>query len=97
MKLETVFVWELAVILIASLAYCVDSKAESTIYAGIGIHGEKYDCPEVCYGGDTLAIVEYTYRWKYTAFKAIHISNPIIKEKGYGTNAVFYGIYYTFK
>jgi hypothetical protein len=64
-----------------------------SIYAGIGYHSEDYDCPEVCYGGNKLAIVEYTYQHtEYTAAKILHISNYEITESGYGTNAIFYGV-----
>ena len=62
-----------------------------------GAHSEKYDCPEVCYGGDALAIIEVTWKpSKYTAIKGMHISNPTIKEKGLGTNAGFIGFDYSF-
>ena len=65
-----------------------------SLYVGIGLHSEKYDCPEVCYGGNDLAIVEYTYKFNgYFAFKGLHISNYRIKEKGIGTNAGFIGTY----
>jgi len=71
---------------------------DQNIYAGIGAHSEKYDCPEVCYGGNSLAIVEYTFKIPkyYFAAKALHISNYEIKEKGYGTNAAFIGFYIDF-
>lgn len=75
---------------------CSDSHAaesKHSIYVGVGYHSETYDCPEVCYGGNDLAIIEYTYQHtKYTAAKALHISNYKIKERGLGTNAIFYGV-----
>lgn len=72
--------------------------AEQFLYIGVGGHSEKHDCPEVCYGGDSLAIIEYSYRVPKFNFeaKALHISNYKIEEKGYGTNAGFVGFYVKF-
>lgn len=69
---------------------------EYELFVGLGMHSERYDCPEVCYGGDELAIVQFTVKAKDLPFavQAIHISNPTIRERGYGTNAVFGGLYF---
>lgn len=82
----------------ATLSTCSDSSASSykkhDFFAALGAHSEYYDCPEVCYGGDSLFLVRYGYKpSEYTKAEILHISNPLIREKGAGTNAIFYGVH----
>lgn len=77
--------------LLASTAH-----AGGYIAAGVGVHNESVDCPEVCYGADTLARVRVGYEWHYITVDAIHISAPQLKENGRGMNAVFVDAVYRF-
>lgn len=79
----------ISVLLLLSLAL----QAQEGFYTGFGggFHSERYDCPEVCYGGDVLIRLEAGYSWQikgrwYAEVEVAHQSNPFIKEKGHGSN-----------
>lgn len=87
--------------LTASLTLSVAANAGGYIAAGLGIHPESIDCPEVCYGANTLARIRGGYEWGYgggffIAAEAIHISAPQLRERGRGMNAGFIDVIYRF-
>ncbi len=98
MKLSTIFKFELIAVLIVSAAYCADTRASDfDLFVGLGVHSEKYNCPEFCFDEGALFILELTYRpYMYTAVKAIHISNLTENEIGYGGNVLSAGFDFKF-
>lgn len=71
------------------------------IMVGLGAHMESADCPEVCFGGNELAKVEAGIDYKLNRNHFIngqiwHVSNPTLKESGYGMNAAFINYKFTF-
>ena len=86
---------KLAMILII-LITSTQANAGGYIAAGIGIHNESVDCPEVCYGADALARVRLGYEWSFITVEAMHISAPQVLESGHGMNAVFIDAVYRF-
>lgn len=71
-------------------------NAGGYVAAGIGLHQEGIDCPEVCYGADTLARIRIGYDWHYITAEAVHVSAPQLRESGRGMNAVFVDVVYRF-
>lgn len=68
---------------------------------GLGVHAESMDCPEVCFGGNTLAKLEVGYeqrvsRNQFLVVNYEHISNPLIREAGYGMNTLWVETKFTF-
>jgi len=65
------------------------SMADIYIEAGLGIHNESTDCPEVCFGDDFLGTFAVGYELKPITISFEHTSAVFIKERGRGLNAVW--------
>lgn len=81
----------LVIILLSLSSVSVNAQEGLFASAGLGLHSESYDCPEVCYGSNEIVQFEFGYSWKvkknwYAEVKLVHQSNPLVQEDGFGFN-----------